>query len=180
MSVKKAIGIALLIVLVPPIFFGFFFSIPYIASSHQPDPPRPEITYGEFPFRIEYEINGEMVVIEDAVICEFDGFQPDWGGGDKTRKWKVSFASGNKSHIFKISAYVLADETNQVYFACGSGAYYMGDTREYALRLHAYKATKSFIGGWRFTDIEPDELLDAYGIRVISYEFSPPIVNSFK
>ena len=95
-STKKAIGIALLILLAPVIFSLGFYG-PYIGSCQRPDPPRPEITYSEFPFRIEYEINGELVVIEDAVICEFDGFQPNWSGGDKTRKWKVSFARDRKS-----------------------------------------------------------------------------------
>ena len=47
----------------------------------------PEIRYGEFPFRLEYEINGERFVIEDTVICEFDGIGWNEAQG-KFRKWK--------------------------------------------------------------------------------------------
>ena len=62
-----------------------YFSFPWIAIDlHMrlsPDPPMPEITYGEFPFRLVYELNGEQIVIEDIIICEFDGF--GMGGGAK-------------------------------------------------------------------------------------------------
>jgi hypothetical protein len=32
----------------------------YAGISLSSNPPTPEITYGEFPFRLEYEINGEQ------------------------------------------------------------------------------------------------------------------------
>ena len=185
-STKKAIGIVLLILL-PIVYLVLGFSGSYRASCLRPDPPRPEITYGEFPFRIEYEINGEMVIVEDTIICEFDGFQPDWGGGDKTRKWKVSFASGKKSQIYKDRADLLVDEANHIYFALGDGEYYMGDDHyagnlpaDYVPSLLAYKATKQLFGGWHTINIGAHELLNTYGIKIISYEIAPPIVNSFK
>ena len=59
----------------------------YLGIAFSPDPPRPEITRGEFPFRLEYEIDGKRVVIEDTLICEFDGFGMNEGAG-KYRKWK--------------------------------------------------------------------------------------------
>ena len=34
----------------------------------------PQITEGEFPFVLEYEINGERHIIEDTVVCKFDGY----------------------------------------------------------------------------------------------------------
>ena len=179
-STKKAIGIVLLILL-PIVYLVLGFSGSYRASCLRPDPPRPEITYGEFPFRIEYEINRELVIIEDSAICEFDGFQVNWGGGDKTRKWKVSFASGRKSQLSKNHAYLLIDEANQIYIALGYGEYYMGDDNYTGGLLHpTYKAIKRFGNDWQLIKIEPYELLNTYGIKIISYEFSPPIVNSFK
>jgi len=59
-----------------------------------PNPPKPGITYSEFPFRLVYEINGERKVIEDTLICEYDGIGMDEGRG-KYRKWKEHLASGN-------------------------------------------------------------------------------------
>lgn len=32
------------------------------------NPPKPEITYGEFPISITYEIDGQTKVIDDTVI----------------------------------------------------------------------------------------------------------------
>ena len=138
------------------------------------DPPRPEITYGEFPFRVEYEVYGELVVMEDTIVCEFDGFNRPWDGS-KTRKWKASFASGRKT-LFKQSAAAIVDGVNQIYFALGAADYYMGE-QNYNLSLHVYQLRSNRSGGLK---ISPDELFNTYNIRVISYEFSPPIVNSFK
>ena len=37
--------------------------------------PEPRIKYGEFPFKLIYEIDGKTMTIEDTIICEFDGFK---------------------------------------------------------------------------------------------------------
>ena len=35
----------------------------------------PQIETGEFPFVVEYEMNGENFVIEDTVVCEFNRYE---------------------------------------------------------------------------------------------------------
>ena len=56
-----------------PLVFLVVSMLPlFIISIGAPAPPAPEITYGEFPFRLEYEIEGERFVIEDTLIAEFD------------------------------------------------------------------------------------------------------------
>ncbi len=86
----------------------------FIGIQLGPNPPRPEITYGEFPFRLEYEINGERKVIQDTLICKFDGFGSDEGRG-KYRKWKTRLASGNERlTLLKV------DETMEIYYSGGS------------------------------------------------------------
>ena len=175
METKKAIGITLLVILSVALLLAAWPASCYMLSYKQPDPPRPEITYGEFPFRVEYEINGELIVVEDTIICEFDGFNVSWGGDGKTRKWKASFASGRKT-LFKQSADLLVDDANHIYFALGSAAYYMGEWNfNSTLRVYQLRGN-----GKMDVKIPPDELFNTYNIRVISYEFSPPIVNSFK
>jgi hypothetical protein len=67
----------------------------FIGIQSKPNPPRPEITNGEFPFRLMYEVNGYQKVIEDTLIYEFDGYGADEGRG-KYRKWKKRLASGNE------------------------------------------------------------------------------------
>lgn len=48
-----------------------------------PKPPRPAITRGEFDFRLEYEVDGERIVIEDTIVAllmDFLQMQVAWHG----------------------------------------------------------------------------------------------------
>ena len=56
-----------------------------------PRPPMPEIMYAEFPFRIEIEHNGERLVFEDTLICEFSGFRMTGGIGGNWRWYRFAF-----------------------------------------------------------------------------------------
>lgn len=49
--------------------------------------PPPQITTGEFPFVVEYEMNGETFVIEDTVVCEFAGYDFSAFTFNKPRTW---------------------------------------------------------------------------------------------
>ena len=60
-----------------------------------PTPPPPDIQYGEFPFKLTYELNGEIKVVEDTIICEFVGFV-NRGTAGKARRWKTTLKSGNE------------------------------------------------------------------------------------
>lgn len=54
------------------IILGFIaFSV--IGFLLESNPLKPEITYGEFPFHLKYEINGVDAEIQDILICEYDG-----------------------------------------------------------------------------------------------------------
>ena len=139
-------------------------------------PPRPEITYGEFPFRLEYEINGERQVIQDTLICEFDGFGADEGRG-KYRKWKDRLASGNERiTLLKV------DNNKEIEFVPGSAEYYMGDSdngRGDSSFPNAVYFEKDS-NGTKSGGVEAKELLDKYHIKLISWNPSPPIKNNFK
>ena len=52
-----------------------------------PNPPEPEVTYGEFPFEIVYEIDGEIFTINDVYVCEYRGIALSEASG-KCRSWK--------------------------------------------------------------------------------------------
>jgi len=148
-------------------------------SMFYPDPPRPEITYGEFPFRLEYEINGKRVIVEDTVICKFDGIGWNEGWG-KYRKWVEYLASNNKEDSVLL---MIVDSKTKLYYTTGSARYYMGDWEpgmynpEYTIvRYDAFFATNWGLSGW----VPKDELSNKYGIKIISFEPSEPIVNTFK
>lgn len=159
-----------------------FFMLPWIAIGlgifFSPAPPMPEITYEEFPFRLVYELNGEPIVVEDAIICEYDGIGMDEGQG-KRRKWKSRLASGNDRVVL-----LTIDDTRSVCYSTGAEAsYYMGDwsgvTQDGNNRIQpSYMRYES--GESAHTTIIPSpELFDKYGIEIISWEPSPPIVNNF-
>ena len=147
----------------------------YFAGVVQPNPPLPEITYGEFPFRIEYEINGERFVIEDTVICEFDGFGMGAMGDPKIRKWKSRLASGSDDS--GLILYVI-DDKKIVTFNAGGPKYYMGDS---GMSPEEYwrNALKAFLVG-EGAALFPEQWYDEYNFRFISWEFTDPIVNTFK
>jgi hypothetical protein len=154
-----------------------FFLIPLIAmpisSLLMPNPPLPEITYGEFPFRLEYEINGDAVVIEDTVICEFDGLEFSWGGEGKFRKWKSRLASGSQGNYLLL---LTIDGINDLQCNVRDPAYYMGETS-----LGHYNDEKPpgvFLKNGPV--LSQKEVLEKYGIHFISWEFTLPIENTFK
>jgi len=95
LRIKILIGIPLLL----SFFVLAYFTLPwlfiFIGNQLEPNPPHPEITHGEFPFRLVYEINGQRQVIEDTLTCDFDLFGTDEGRG-KYRKVRERLASGNE------------------------------------------------------------------------------------
>ena len=102
-------------------FGGYMFFLP--------NPPKPEIKQAEFPFRLEYEIEGETKIVEDVLICKFSGFASNEAEG-KYRTWKSYFKSGNT----RIT--LLRSDEMEIYYKPNlnpqiAGAYYMGDTEVY-------------------------------------------------
>jgi len=148
------------------------------SCSKGPYSQEPEITHGEFPFRLEYEIDGEIVVVEDTIICDFDGFGWDAGSG-KHRKWKERLASGNEGVIL-----LKVDDTKEIYLGIGSARYYMGDLFESevinnnSIRV-SLREYPNEMGGTSSNSLNEDELFEKYSIKLISWEPSPPITNSF-
>lgn len=154
-----------------------------VGGQLSPNPPAPEITYGEFPFRLEYEINGEQIEVKDTLICEFDGFGFDTGRG-KFRKWKSKLKSGNT----RIT--LLKSEGIEILYSPGLpssriAGVYMGDVEYYP---GSNKST--FPDAWYTSDFEDktvneyiisaDEMWEKYKIRLISWEPAEPIQNTFK
>ena len=172
---KTMLTIVSISVIVVASFSLFLFS-PWIYSFFQPTPPQPTIRYGEFPFRLEYEINGRVVVVEDTIMCKYKGIGVSFGTEGKFLKWEGYLLSrGEKSASeSRSSTSLLVDKINQIYFYLHHPSHYLGaygDDNESSL------AAWSPITG---RIISTDELWDKYNIRIISFEPSPPIKNTFK
>lgn len=157
-----------------------FFVLPWVILDgglrFSPDPPSPGITYGEFPFHLEYEINGEYRIIEDVLICEYAGVGRNEAVG-KDNKWKEHLKSGSE----RVVLLDLGD--NQViYYPVGSAEYYMGDLPANVTRdpcfPNAAHYTK-FENGSRDRLISAEELLTDYGISLIGWKQTDPITQEW-
>jgi hypothetical protein len=181
----KILGISLLAGLAGVIAL---FVLPWIVLSVglwlQPNPPGPEIKNGKFPFELVYEINGEKTVVKDTILCEFDGFGVDEGRG-KYRKWKETLASGKEDIVLWRNN---KGRTKQfLYYALPPASYLMGDgdksdyDTDYNELYH--NGTILFTGDSKDSSdeslIESKKLFTKYGIKIIAFEFAPPITNTF-
>ena len=152
----------------------------------QPEPLQPEITYGEFPFRLTYELNGEIIVIEDTIICEYDGTS------DLTntrRKWKSHLKSDNE-RVTLLDFRPLGEMTEnganvlELYFDYGYAKYYMGEinsiyAREAKVERVNYVLVNS-LGNVVYYFFDAETAYERYGIKILSWEVSPPIENRFE
>lgn len=188
-------------------FFGtllFFISLPVLyymlllGGFLYPNPPKPDITYGEFPIKLTYEINGETKVIEDVIVCEYDGIET-LGEAGKYRKWKTSIKNNSKSMPNSDGELILIDTSElgiadgqgnkilEIHFFVGNAGYYMGDNNLYALddavgvqeldRLYYLYHLED--GSIRYGTFTADEAYEKVGIKLISWEGSDRIENTF-
>ncbi len=171
------IGVLVLLIFAVVVYFVVWpWAMIALGNSFLLNPPKPEITYAEFPFRLEYEINGERKIIEDTLICEYDGIGMDEGQG-KYRKWKERLASGKQKIIL-----VKVDDTKEIYYPTGSARYYMGDMKEYESYKQSFPDAAFVEKRGRITEdgiIPSDELFKKYKIKLISWDISKPIKNNF-
>jgi len=149
----------------------------------------PTITYGEFPFRFVYELDGVIYEVEDAVICEFRNM----GSYITYRTWNNSLKSGagqiiilsdeNANSVLKPER---VNDTSAVFLDYGMSAYYMGDpnNKENPHRKpHVCYYENYHKGGAEYRDSTPlteEQLEKHFGIKIIEFEFSEPIKNTFE
>lgn len=165
------IGLAVLIIL------ATIFVFPWIAIAigvhTSPNPPEPNVKYGEFPFEIVYKINGETFTLNDIYVCEYDGIAIDEGSG-KHRTW-----NGYVKSTEKRGAILLEDEERIIYCYVGDAETYMGDQDNGWQRpLTPYLYAKSKISNYDI--LSEEEILAKYNLEIISWSLSDPIENSFE
>ena len=154
----------------------------FISGGFFLNPPKPEITHGEFPFHLTYEIDGQFFEVEDTLICNFDGFGVNEARG-KYRQWESHLESGNtRITLFKNNEIEIFYSPNINHWE--TGAFYMGDTEIYS------SITNIFPNAWYTSDFEDkqinayiisaDDMWEKYRLKLISWELAPPIQNTFK
>ena len=154
----------------------------------------PQILAGEFPFVVEYELNGEKYIIEDVVICEFDDY--DYSAWfTKPRSWNTYLKSGNEEKRILLkseNSYSILEPDrinilSSVVLNYGAAEYYMGDPNfknmiyakpffYYSERYNIDNRTEMNTG----TELSCEELEQYFNIKVVRFEFAEPIKNQFK
>ena len=180
MRIKQKIFIMLIIFCVMiPVVICSFLVLPWLTLAFglilSPNPPKPQITYGEFPFELIYEINNETVVVKDTVVCKYDGVGINEGVG-KFRKWKYFLKNAGGTSLL-----LTEDEERRIYCSVGDAEYYMNDEQNPTGRplephLFEIKKTTSTLD---YDSLKPIEIMEHYNIKIISWNFSEPIENSF-
>lgn len=166
----------------------------FITGRHLPNPPRPRITSAEFPFRIEIEHNGERLVFEDTLICEFAGIGT-WGviPGERlrVRRWTSRFESGRPYITTWPSIPMLSTDYVIIWFHTGEPTFYMdlpwrGLSRpsirvtDLEKEARGERLSTSFFNPLSYGEQEKlAETLAGFGIELISIELTPPIENTY-
>jgi len=157
------------LVLCFPVVSGCDYTIP-------PHVDVPEITYAEFPFQVVYEMDGEVITLNETLICEYAGETWDGSRYERYRTWKQRYAGGEDLILKRIS------DTEYIGFCLGgTSAYWMGDTESPSYCItphggdHVVLTEKTKLGMFIYFD----ELYEKFGIRIIDVKTSAPIENTF-
>ena len=157
-----------------------YSSIPLLvglAAWLKPAPPEPEITYAEFDFRLDYEVDGKPQTYEDVLVCEYTGYEVNWGLG-KIRTWNdYNKSTGDDSKIYLHQL----DETKYITLGIGTAEYFMDDPDVDYVPDNPYisvynSATGYYLGGTQ----EEIALLEGCGFKVLDWYCDPPIENTYK
>jgi len=190
-ELKIALIILLVIAILIPLAVIAVVSLPwaivYFGTLLYPAPPalEPQITYHEFPFHIEYMINGERIVIDNALICEYEGSEILWIGSTYVRSWKLEFKQYDVAVTPLDDIVLYCDDNIIIYYAFGSASYYMGDKDNPSRYLPSFRINDMINGDQKNNyakdsySIDQEKLLD-YGIEIIDFVPPEPIENTFE
>jgi len=171
------------------IFILYLFSPAFVRFSA---PIEPQITSGEFPFRFEYEIGGERFIIEDVLIAEFVRSVRGNMVTPARRVWNTSLSDGSGGgHLGNEHNFLLKQTSNiTITFRPGLAEYFMDDlcrgessVLNRNVESFAPRVTVRIAGNPPIlTSVRPEDshkLLAEHNITLISWEYTPSIVNSF-
>ncbi len=147
------------------------FLLLMLDSAFAPGPEVPAITYGEFPFRIVYSIDGEIFELEDSYICECKGVGFEYAL-HKDLIWETYLKDSCTRYI------ELCDIPNgyRLCLYAGSPEYYMLESfppyGDHVPGEYLHSSSND-----RREEISFEEAKEKYRLEIISAEFSEPIEN---
>ena len=148
----------------------------WVLESISPNPSAPDRIYGEFPFEIVYELDGQIMTINDVYVCKYDGIKQD-SFFDKYREWKGYVKRTGEDYPI-----LLEDGNLKLFCYVGDPEYYMNDPQrsydEFTPSIH-YVIYPNEFGGTSSGVLDIEQYLTRYKLRLISVTLSEPIQNSF-
>ena len=138
--------------------------------------PNPEIKSAEFQFKIEYELHGDLIIIEDVLICEYKGIA--WNASVGRHRVYDKYLKSAK----KASDIMLCELENglKLYYDTGYPAFYMGETKKekdelfnfvYSAKNDHPTTSRKFYNNKSYED---------FGIKLINWTIDAPIENKFE
>ena len=192
MKKKPIYSIVLIMVVVFLIVNTLYMMMPAMVMAISPffinKPQKPMFEYGEFPFRIVYEINEEVVTIEDVLVIEYEDSGVDYSGG-KYYKWNTYLKSGrDQQESFEDQGFLNAltlcsqsESTEKLWISLGSNEYYMGVPTLYSSQEYCYSGLPGVVwlyGSENTISIGEQTLYQEFGIRIIETTFADPLSQS--
>lgn len=171
-----------------------FCSLLIFAGCEVVNDKSPLITTGEFPFLVEYEIDGETFIIEDTIVCEFSGFDntnafslirprtwdADFQKIDLSKRIILEFDKNTESYFTKgrINA------ESRIIINCLNGGYFMGDPDDKEdepkiIYVERYYSSEK-VSHVKHTKLTNKQLYEIFGIKINRFEFSKPLENKFE
>ncbi|MFF2093371.1 hypothetical protein [Paenibacillus sp. NPDC058174] len=168
---KQFLKTSLIVILVLIACISAPWLLLYLGLSAGEDPPKPAYSYGEFPFYLEYEINGQRIIVDDKVIVKYAGIGLSEGTG-KYIKWKQTLGSGNKEVILFEDG-----ESETLIFTIRDRDYHLEENEEgnkYDSRPDVYRKARK--ENMRSVEVMTErELLKYYKIKLIKFEYGEPL-----
>ncbi len=150
----------------------------------------PTIKEGEFPFVLEYEMDGEHYLVEDTLIYKYDGHDPSMAS---FISWDCSTKSGEYSYMtafrffYKKPSYIDKDRIvmeAKVKINLNNGGYYMGDPR-YADWSPEFRYEERYYTSSGYDEhsdsmvLTVEQMEEIFGVKIIRLEISEPIENEY-
>lgn len=136
-------------------------------------PDKPIEKHGEFPFELIYEYKGEQKIIEDTIICDYDGYSYAIETGN-TNDWNCNFKNNNDYGQYYIDP---ENEPELSIIVPDAPDYYMGekdaDKEQAKPRINYYHESTG-------TYYSEEQSIDLIDIKIIKWEHSEPLKNNFK
>lgn len=138
--------------------------------------PKPVIKSAEFSFKLEYKLQGELIVVEDILVCKYMGIR--WDGSIGWHREYDKYIKSNK----KTKDIVLCglEKGAKLYYYTGYPALYLGDgnTAKGEQLNQVYSSTndnpstsRKFYNNNSYKDL---------GVELISWVIDSPIENTFE